>query len=294
MRTVQVQYHLKTIRYGVLSVLTLVLCGTGPVQASDESPATASEIPVLVMPSEYKPTWNFKSAQLPTPLLLKKIEASKKAVAVKQQSKIKSPYRPAWSKQNVGGVRNGSYFAHYTNANTDFNDQFFDRATQKSMRTEYENRVEADQARDNAGLTEYHEEKSRFAAMKDFAKRAVKSIYTRRLKADTAHLRESAKDAPAAVRTPVAAAFVAASLYNGRNMNFRLAEGLDFTSRAALRQREASLSMNLYDTGLSSTVYYNRDDNVGAMLAQQISSEVSAVLNSAQKGSAQLVYSLSF
>lgn len=295
MRAVQVQYFLKMSGFRGLSVLALILRGACPALASNEPLSVESaENPVLVMPADYKPVWNYKSAQLQPPILLKKVEASKKAVAAKEKSKANSPFRPRWSKQNIVGVRNSSYFASYSHAVPHFNDQFFDRATQKSMRTEYENRVAADQARDNAGLTEYHEEKSRFAEMRNFAKRAVRSIYQRRLKNDTAHLRESAKDAPEVIRTPVAVAFVAASVYNGKNMNFRVAEGLDLTSHTALRRKEASLSMNLYDSGLSSTLYYNRDDNLGAMLTQELSSDVSAVLNSGQRGSAQLIYSLSF
>jgi hypothetical protein len=52
--------------------------------------------------------------------------------------------------------------------------------------------------------------------------------------------------------------------------------------------------MPLLASGLSSTVAYNQEDKMNAELAQRLAPNVSAVVGSSKRGSAQIVYSVSF
>lgn len=160
------------------------------------------------------------------------------------------------------------------------------------MRTEYESRVLADDKLTNSGLIESGLEKSRFQVMKDFAQRALDSVTRLRLKIEGDHIAYSARNSP--VREPMAVAVLAASFYTGRAMNFKVGDGIRMSSSAAIKDRSASLSMNLPAPGLTSTIGYNPENQVSAQLSKRITERVSAVVDSAKQGSAQVTYSISF
>lgn len=203
--------------------------------------------------------------------------------------------RPEWAaKSCVSQSENGSYLSRTAVLKHDsLNDQIFtDPNANRAMRTEYETRVETDEKLANQGLAEPSLEKSRFEVMKDFARRAVNSISRLRLKKEGDAIQRSAMNSP--VREPMAVAVLAASLYTGRAMNFGMGKGVRMTSTTVIKDRTASLSMHLPAPGLTSTVEYNPENQVSAQLSQRISDKVSAVVNSAQKGSAQITYSVSF
>lgn len=203
--------------------------------------------------------------------------------------------RPEWAaKSCVSQSGNGSYLSRIAVLKHDtLNDQIFsDPGTNRAMRTEYENRVEADEKLANAGLSEPSLEKSRFQVMKDFARRAVNSVSRLRLKKEGDAIQRSAMNSP--VRAPMAVAVLAASFYTGRAMNFGIGNGIRMSSTTVLKDRAASLSMHLPSPGLTSTVAYNPENQVSAQLSQRLSDKISAVVNSAQRGSAQVTYSVSF
>jgi hypothetical protein len=227
-----------------------------------------------------------------TPLLQPQAQSAEQRKAAKDKT---GSVAPTWARSGLENQAvNVSYLARYGEDEEGFNDQFFDsRASVETMR-EYERQVIANEERENAGLEEAYDEEARFKSMKDRARHAIRSAYKRRLRSNGKALGQMLENMPDEIRDPLAVIAAAASLYNGQQIAFELMEGIKVTSRAALRRKEASFSMNLYDTGLSSTVYYNRHDNVAATLTQRLTPEVSAVLNSAHSGSAQFVYSLSF
>jgi hypothetical protein len=205
--------------------------------------------------------------------------------------------RPAWaSKSCETQTANGSYLVRTElRKERGLNEKvFLDERTNRALREQYETTVSKSEAREHAGLNEAVEEKSRFQAMKDMAKRAMDTISKLHAKVETNQLKKSSANTPG-VREPVAAAVLAASLYTGRAMNFRLTEDVRVSSRAAIRDKAASLSMHL-PAGLTSTVAYTRDQSTTAQISKSITDSVSAVVGSGAraKGSAQLVYSVSF
>lgn len=169
---------------------------------------------------------------------------------------------------------------------------FLDEGSNRAMRTEYENRVDLDEKLTNTGLAEPALEKSRFQAMKDLARRAADSVMHLRLKMEGDNITRSLLNSP--VRGPVAAAVLAASFYTGRAMNFKVGQHVRMTTTTALKDRAASVSMQLPAPGLTSTVGYNPGEQMSAQLSQQITDKVSAGVNSANRGSAQVTYSVSF
>ncbi len=189
---------------------------------------------------------------------------------------------------------NGSYLVQtkVRKAET-LNDKIFDPNAASSMRKEYENQVAADEARDHAGLSWYFEAKARFENMKNRAMSAANQIYRYKITTETAHLRHVAEGIDE-IREPVAAAVLAAALYTGHSMRFRLPGGTPVTSTVALKNRTGAFSMPLLSSGLSSTVAYNLEDKMNAELAQRLAPNVSAVVGSSKRGSAQIVYSVSF
>jgi hypothetical protein len=52
--------------------------------------------------------------------------------------------------------------------------------------------------------------------------------------------------------------------------------------------------MHLPNSGLTSTLAYSRDNAMTAQLSKTLTSSVSAVVDSGAKGTAQIVYSVSF
>lgn len=167
------------------------------------------------------------------------------------------------------------------------------------LRQEYEARSRDDEARANAGLTEQVEDKTRFGAMKDFANRAVNSLSKLRLKLEGDKIARAAQNSNLP-REPIAAAVLTASLYTGRSMRFRVLGGTPVDTRVVLKDKVAQLSVPLASLGATATLAYNHagevcaGDNGCALLSKSIGSNVSAELNSAEKGSARLIYSVSF
>lgn len=216
-------------------------------------------------------------------------------VGIEARASISKKLRPEWSaKTCVDQSENGSYLSKTGVLKKEtLNDQVFsDPGTNRAMRTEYESRVDADEAQANAGLTESSQEKTRFQVMKDFANRAVDTFSKLRLRIEGDRIKKSAQNSSA--REPMAVAVLAASLYTGRAMNFKVADGIRMSSSAAIKDRAASLSMHLPAAGLTSTVGYNPENQMNAQLSKRISDKVSAVVDSAKRGTAQIVYSVSF
>lgn len=205
---------------------------------------------------------------------------------------------PNWSQ---AGLRaNDSYLVRTTvNAERTINDEVFDPAASRALRTEYETRFDAEEAKANSGLSEQYEEKSRFAVMKDYARRAVDTMTQIRLRLEGDRITKIAKNSNLP-REPIAAAVLAASLYTGRSMRFRVFGGVPVDSRVVLKDKVGSLTMPIASTGFTGTLAYNHDaavcggDNGCAILSREIVQNVSAEVNSAQKGSGRVVYSVSF
>lgn len=199
-----------------------------------------------------------------------------------------APYNPPQRMDNV------SYMVQTKVRKTEtLNDKIFDPNATSSLRKEYENQVAADEARDNAGLSWYFEAKSRYEHMRNRARSVANQIYRYKMTTETAHLRHTAEGIDA-IREPVAAAVLATALYTGHSMRFRLPGGTPVTSTVALKDKSGAFSMPLFGSGLSSTVAYNQEDKMNAELAQRLAPNVSAVVGSSKRGSAQIVYSVSF
>lgn len=212
--------------------------------------------------------------------------------------KPKADLCPNWVK--TGGQHNDSYLTRTgVDAPRTLNDELFDAGTSRALRGEYEARTASEEKRANAGLVEQIEDKTRYAVMKDYANRAVNALYKLRLKLEGDNIAKAAKNSNLP-REPIAAAVLAASLYTGRSMNFRILGDTRIHSKIVLKDRVAELSAPIGTLGTRATLAYNHagevcaSDNGCALLAQPITSNVSAVLNSAEKGTARLVYSVSF
>lgn len=234
------------------------------------------------------------SARVFLPSQMKPIFISRKSDPV-QKSAFSKNLRPQWAaKTCFEQSENGSYLSLTgVMKQESLNDQVFtDAGAVRVLRAEYEDRVEADEYQANAGLAESSQEKTRFESMKDLARRAVDTFSKLRLRIEGDHIKKSAQNSVA--REPMAVAVLAASLYTGRAMNFKIGNGVRMTSTTAVKNRAASLSMHLPSPGLTSTVGYNPENQLSAQLSQRISNRVSAMLDSAKKGSAQIVYSVSF
>ena len=179
------------------------------------------------------------------------------------------------------------------------NDDLFDAGTSRGLREEYESRVKAENKLSDAGLVDHVEAKTRFAVMKDYASRAVNAIYKLRLKVEGDHIAKAAKNSNLP-REPIAAAVLAASLWTGRSVNFRIMGDTRVHSKIVLKDRVAEVTAPIGRLGTTATLAYNHagevcaGDNGCALLNQPIAGNVSAILNSAEKGSARLIYSVSF
>ena len=230
-----------------------------------------------------------------------KIQRSIASIRPAQEKKISEQVarrvRPEWSMQScLVENENSSYFSQFGPSHEEgLNEQVFDANTSRVLRSEYEGMVAQAEARDNAGLSDSYEKKSHFQAMKDFARRAVNVISKLHVKTEGNRLKEAAQNQNG-LREPMAAAVLAASLYTGKAMNFKIAEGVRLQPRAALKHKAASVSMLVPGAGLSSTFAYSRNEAFNAQIAKSITPAISAVAGTSatQKGSAQLVYSVSF
>ena len=205
---------------------------------------------------------------------------------------------PTWVKKSR---ENESYLVS-TQANRErtWNDELFDPKQARDMRAEYESRVDAEAAQDNAGLTTHYDEASRFDTMRNFAKRAMNSISHLQIQARTEHLKETIENSNFP-KEPIAAAVLTASLYAGRSMRFRMMDGTPVDTRVGIKDKIAQVTVPL-SPGVTGTVAYNpnnpagvcAEDNACAMLSKELVPNVSAVVNSASKGRASVVYSLTF
>ncbi len=206
--------------------------------------------------------------------------------------------RPDWA-QN--GVRANQSYLSCTSRTSErtINDEVFDKSASRAMRTEYETRFDTDEARANAGLTETYEEKGRFAVMKDFAKRAFNTMSNIRLKEEGDKITKYAQTRSDLPREPIAIAVLSASLYTGRSMAFHVFD-TRVESKIMIKDHVAELTAPIGTLGTRATIAYNHagevcgGDNGCALIAQPITSNVSALLNSAEKGTARVVYSISF
>lgn len=231
------------------------------------------------------------------PLTIGRSELPAAPAEKKIPAQVARQMRPQWSgKSCATATENGSYLSQLNyRGDPTLNEQVFDSSMVRPFRTEYENMVTAQEYRAHYGLAENTEEQSNFQAMKDLARRAMNAISKIHFKAEGDRLKAFAQGQDG-LREPVAAAILAASLYTGRVMKMKVTEGIRVESRAAIKDKAASVSMILPATGLSSTVAYSHDDQMSAQIAKSITNSVSAVVGSSasQKGSASVVYSVSF
>jgi hypothetical protein len=200
---------------------------------------------------------------------------------------------PSWAKGKRPKA-NESYLVQTTvQSKSTLNDEVFaDPALARAMRTEYENSVDEQEALSRAGLLEQSQEKTRFAAMKAFAQRALNSFSQLRMKVEGDRLTKAAMNSNLP-REPLAAVVLAASLYTGRSMKIKVFKDRPISSRIVLKDRAASMSMPLI-SGFTSSVAYNNDSKMSAQLSKQLAKNVSAVVDTTERGNAQVVYSVSF
>jgi hypothetical protein len=206
---------------------------------------------------------------------------------------------PNWAKN--GPHANESYLVQTgRNSERTINDEVFDPGASRALREEYQNHFDAEEARSNAGLVSQVEDKSRFAIMKDYAKRAFDTMSKIRLKNEGDKISRYAQNASNLPKEPIAVAVLAASLYTGRSMAFRVFGGTRVESRVVLKDHVGQVTLPIASTGITTTLAYNHagevcaESNGCALLSKELVPNVSAVLNSAQKGTARVVYSISF
>ncbi len=204
---------------------------------------------------------------------------------------------PNWAKN--GAHANQSYLVHTgVNSQRTINDEVFDPNASRAMREEYQNHFDAEEARANAGLVMPVEEKTQFGIMKDYAKRAFDTMSKIRLKLEGDKIARNAQNSNLP-KEPIAAAVLAASLYTGRSMAFHIF-ATRVETRVVVKDHVGQLSMPIAATGITGTLAYNHagevcaEDNGCALLSKELVPNVSAVVNSAQKGKASVVYSISF
>lgn len=202
--------------------------------------------------------------------------------------------RPAWSKvSNAEKGANASYLTR-TQAiqNENFNDEIFlDEGTNLAIRTEAERRIDENERRRNQGLVNYVEVKKQNDDMKGLTNRAMSEVGKQQAKSGLRKIRNFAKTSLDAVREPIAVAVIAAALYNGKAMRFKVAE-VPFEGRTAIKNKDASLSMVL--PGLTSTVAYTDEDKLSGRVSKSIDKNISAVVDTASKGTVQLIYGVQF
>lgn len=176
--------------------------------------------------------------------------------------------------------------------NETLSDQVFLDAGQACVtKDEAERRFDAYEKRMQAGLVEHGEEIRYSDEVKGFAKGVFNDVGKQHAKSSFRRFKDFAEESLDGIREPIAAAVFAASFYTGKVMKFRLA-GAKFESRTALKDKDASLSMLL--PGLRSTVAYTDENKVSASLTKDLDDNISAVLDTADKGTVQLRYGVSF
>ncbi|MBS1961695.1 MAG: hypothetical protein JST04_05735 [Bdellovibrionales bacterium] len=208
---------------------------------------------------------------------------------------------PNWASTPHDRLANDSYLVQTAPVSErTINDEIFDPGASRAIRNDYENYVASEDARSNAGLgNQFATEKTRFSALHDYAKRAFDTMSKIRLKLEGDKLAKLAKNSDLPPE-PVGAVVLAASLYTGRSMAFRVFGGTRVESRVVAKDKVAEVTAPIGSLGTRATLAYNHagevcaGDNGCALLSQPITTNVSAVLNSAEKGSARLIYSVSF
>jgi hypothetical protein len=205
---------------------------------------------------------------------------------------------PDWAQNGVRA--NQSYLSGTSRtAERTINDEVFDPGASRAMRTEYETRFDTDEARSNAGLTGTYEEKGRFQVMKDFAKRAFNTMSNIRLKEEGDKITKYAQTRSDLPREPIAIAVLSASLYTGRSIAFHIFD-TRVETKIMVKDHVAEVTAPIGALGTRATLAYNHagevcaGDNGCALISQPITNNVSVMLNSAEKGSARAVYSISF
>jgi hypothetical protein len=205
---------------------------------------------------------------------------------------------PDWARN---GIRANQSYLSGTSRTSErtINDEVFDKNASKAMRTEYETRFDTDEARSNAGLTETYEEKGRFQVMKDFAKRAFNTMSNIRLKEEGDKITKYAQTRSDLPREPIAIAVLSASLYTGRSMAFHVFD-TRVETKIMVKDHVAEVTAPIGTLGTRATLAYNHagevcaGDNGCALISQPVTNNVSVMLNSAEKGTARAVYSISF
>jgi hypothetical protein len=204
-----------------------------------------------------------------------------------------------WSESPVA-TPNQSYLVQTNYRDKTLNDEIFmdsDRA--HAMRIEQESHFDADEARENAGLYQASDERSRFQVMKDYARRAMNSVTHFRMRKEGEKLKDAFLNT-GIPKEPVAAAILVGTLYTGRSLRFHLFGDTRVDSHISLRDKNGSVSMPFASTGLVGTFAYDHSggacasDLSCASLSKEVAPNISAILNSASRGTAQVVYSVSF
>lgn len=202
--------------------------------------------------------------------------------------------KPSWSHSVSDLPGNQSFLVRTQNGRAEnlSTDIFRDEKSNREIRVQVEREYDSYEAKRNAGLAESTDEKTYFQRMKDITRSAVNGLSKLHAKATGRHLRNYAETDLSAVRTPLAGAVLAAALYRGKAFGFNLAEDVRVVSHTALKNKESSLSMVV--PGFTSSVYYTQADNLSARVSKQIVDNISAEVSTADKGTAQLKYGISF
>jgi hypothetical protein len=204
-----------------------------------------------------------------------------------------------WSRSAVPAA-NQSYLVQTEYREKGLNDEvFLDPAAAHAMRIEAESHFDADEARARAGLYEASDEAGRFAVLKSYARRAMNSVTHLRMKIEGQRVKDAFMNT-GMPKEPIAAAILVGTLYTGKSMRFKLFGDTAVDSRISLKDKNGSFSVPLASTGFVGTLAYDRANpacgpgHSCAGLSRELAPNVSAELNSADRGTGRLVYSVSF
>lgn len=211
----------------------------------------------------------------------------------------KSAICPKWSRQvSSESLTNSSYLTSTeVVAPESINDKVFtDEIQNTQLRQDLESRMIRNEQNKNYGTVENIESKQQDQEMQGFAKGVVNQVTKSSLKANLKGIKRNAENAFSGAKEPVAAAFLLATVYTGKAFRFKIGDQLKVESRASVRDKEASVGLAM-PAGWNTAVKYaaHGDQNgVNAQLSKQINDNISAVADTASKGSFKLVYGVSF
>ena len=204
-----------------------------------------------------------------------------------------------WSRSAIPAA-NQSYLVETGYQERGLNDAvFLDPEAAHAMRIEAESHFDQDEARSRAGLYEASDEAGRFAVLKSFARRAMNSVTHLRMKIEGQKVKDAFLNT-GVPKEPIAAAILVGTLYTGKNMRFKLFGDTPVDSHISLKNKNGSFSVPLASTGFVGTFAYDRASTACgpghscAGLSRELAPNVSAELNSADRGTGRLVYSVSF